>query len=102
MSDFKDTEMILEMVYNGLYTMKKQAEKWASSVKEEDTMYHQGYIEALIDASDYVWRMRVCCSNRREIEKEEIQERFDKLMMLRGADEGNSFPGSALQRLPEL
>ena len=86
MSDFKDTQMILEMVYNGLFTMKKQAERCASSMKEDCSMYHQGYIEALIDAADYVWDMQNCCENHRERENEDFKERVECILQLRGAD----------------
>ena len=88
MSDFKDTQMILEMVYNGLFTMKKQAERCASSTKEDCIMYHQGYIEALIDAADYVWDMKVCYDNHRERENEECKERAEYILQLRGAGNG--------------
>ena len=88
MSDFKDTQMILEMAYNSLFSMKQQAEQAQSGMKEECDMFQTGYVKGLADATEYIWSMVTCVDNLRSRENEECKERAEYILKLRGADNG--------------
>lgn len=86
MSDFKDTQMILEMAYNGLFAMRLQAEKATESMKEECKEFQMGYVKGLLEATEYIWQMECCVDNDRQRRIEEHNERCESLRKLRGAD----------------
>ena len=86
MSDFKDTQMILEMAYNGLFAMRLQAEQATESMKEECKQFQFGYVKGLSEATEYIWRMHCSVDNGRQRRIEEYNERCESLRKLRGAD----------------
>lgn len=88
MSDFKDTQMILEMAYNGLFAMRLQAEEATESMKEECKQFQFGYVKGLLEATEYIWQMQCSVDNDRQRRIEEYHERFESLRKLRGTGNG--------------